>query len=88
MISPADAVHLGVPAPILHLLLLVVSLGVFGFILGRRLALLRAGAPGPVQRVGLEWAWRWAQEPRRLASRYGLGGVRFLKALVLGRQPE
>ncbi len=47
MISPADAVHLGVPAPILHLLLLVVSLGVFGFILGRRIALLRAGAPDP-----------------------------------------
>ncbi len=57
--------------------------GAFDVLAGRL-----ARAPGPVQRVGLEWAWRWAQEPRRLASRYGLGGVRFLKALVLGRQPE
>lgn len=43
-------------------------------------------APGPVQRIGLEWVWRWAQEPRRLAERYGHGGARFLKVLVLGRQ--
>jgi len=27
-------------------------------------------APGPVQRAGLEWAWRLAAEPRRLARRY------------------
>ncbi len=27
-------------------------------------------APGPVQRAGLEWAWRLAQDPRRLARRY------------------
>ena len=27
-------------------------------------------APGLVQRLGLEWAWRLAQEPRRLGLRY------------------
>ena len=27
-------------------------------------------APRPVQRAGLEWAWRLAQDPRRLARRY------------------
>lgn len=27
-------------------------------------------APEPVQRAGLEWAWRLAQDPRRLARRY------------------
>jgi len=27
-------------------------------------------APLPVQRAGLEWAWRLAQDPRRLARRY------------------
>lgn len=27
-------------------------------------------APAPVQRAGLEWAWRLAQDPRRLARRY------------------
>jgi exopolysaccharide biosynthesis WecB/TagA/CpsF family protein len=27
-------------------------------------------APRLVQRAGLEWAWRLAQDPRRLARRY------------------
>jgi exopolysaccharide biosynthesis WecB/TagA/CpsF family protein len=27
-------------------------------------------APRPVQRAGMEWAWRLAQDPRRLARRY------------------
>ncbi|WP_237216772.1 WecB/TagA/CpsF family glycosyltransferase, partial [Falsiroseomonas oryziterrae] len=27
-------------------------------------------APRPLQRAGLEWAWRLAQDPRRLARRY------------------
>jgi N-acetylglucosaminyldiphosphoundecaprenol N-acetyl-beta-D-mannosaminyltransferase len=27
-------------------------------------------APRPVQRAGLEWVWRLAQDPRRLARRY------------------
>ena len=34
-------------------------------------------APRILQAMGLEWAWRWAQEPRRLAPRYGLDGARF-----------
>jgi len=31
---------------------------------------LERRAPRPVQRAGLEWAWRLAQNPRRLARRY------------------
>ncbi|WP_236033639.1 WecB/TagA/CpsF family glycosyltransferase [Belnapia mucosa] len=27
-------------------------------------------APGPVQRAGMEWAWRLMQDPKRLARRY------------------
>ncbi len=30
----------------------------------------RRRAPWPLQRAGLEWAWRIAQEPRRLGRRY------------------
>jgi N-acetylglucosaminyldiphosphoundecaprenol N-acetyl-beta-D-mannosaminyltransferase len=34
------------------------------------LAGVRRRAPAPVQRLGLEWAFRTAQEPRRLLGRY------------------
>lgn len=39
-------------------------------------------APGSLQGLGLEWAWRWAQEPRRLARRYGWDGARFALATL------
>jgi N-acetylglucosaminyldiphosphoundecaprenol N-acetyl-beta-D-mannosaminyltransferase len=46
-------------------------------------------APVALQRTGLEWAYRMAQEPRRLASRYLRTNGRFallvLKALVTRR---
>jgi N-acetylglucosaminyldiphosphoundecaprenol N-acetyl-beta-D-mannosaminyltransferase len=42
-------------------------------------------APGWVQRVGMEWAWRIAQEPRRLAPRY-LQDARFLARQLFGRR--
>lgn len=42
-------------------------------------------APIPLQRVGLEWAWRLANEPRRLAGRYVLGNTRFIAANVRER---
>lgn len=35
-------------------------------------------APVVVQRVGLEWLWRLAQEPRRLVHRYLIKGPRFI----------
>ena len=46
----------------------------------------RRRAPLWVQGLGLEWAWRWAQEPVRLAPRYGRDGLRFVFRL-LGSQP-
>jgi N-acetylglucosaminyldiphosphoundecaprenol N-acetyl-beta-D-mannosaminyltransferase len=39
-------------------------------------------APRPLQRLGLEWAYRLAQEPRRLLRRYLVGNLRFV-ALTL-----
>ncbi len=39
-------------------------------------------APSWVSRAGLEWAYRLAQEPRRLARRYLLKDPRFLAVLV------
>jgi N-acetylglucosaminyldiphosphoundecaprenol N-acetyl-beta-D-mannosaminyltransferase len=42
----------------------------------------RARAPKWVSRVGLEWFFRMAQEPRRLGPRYLLRGPRFLGVLA------
>jgi N-acetylglucosaminyldiphosphoundecaprenol N-acetyl-beta-D-mannosaminyltransferase len=39
--------------------------------------LVRQAPPG-LQRLGLEWAFRLAMEPRRLASRYGRHNPRFV----------
>lgn len=35
-------------------------------------------APGILRRLGLEWVFRFAQEPKRLGGRYTLGIVRYL----------
>ncbi len=51
--------------------------GAFDVLCGRR-----RRAPRWLQGLGLEWAYRWAQEPLRLAPRYGLGGLRFARRLV------
>lgn len=39
-------------------------------------------APGWARRGGLEWAFRWASEPRRLTGRYVVGNWRFVRAVV------
>ena len=39
-------------------------------------------APRPLQRLGLEWAFRLAQEPRRLLLRYLVGNWRFITLTV------
>ncbi|MER5622847.1 WecB/TagA/CpsF family glycosyltransferase [Streptosporangium sp. NPDC002544] len=41
-------------------------------------------APGPVQRVGAEWLYRLALEPRRLARRYLRDDAPFAVALLIG----
>ncbi|WP_431860264.1 WecB/TagA/CpsF family glycosyltransferase [Azospirillum sp.] len=43
-------------------------------------------APAVLQRLGLEWAYRMAQEPRRLYRRYVHGGFRFARNLMLLRR--
>jgi N-acetylglucosaminyldiphosphoundecaprenol N-acetyl-beta-D-mannosaminyltransferase len=43
---------------------------------------MRRRAPRSVQRLGVEWIWRLAQEPRRLASRYLLKGPGFVRVIA------
>lgn len=50
--------------------------GWFGFLAGEE-----RRAPRIVQRAGLEWTWRLAQQPRRLVSRYA-GGLFALVPLI------
>ncbi len=47
--------------------------GLFDFVAGRV-----PRAPKAVRRVGMEWAWRLACEPRRLAKRYLVGNPVFI----------
>jgi exopolysaccharide biosynthesis WecB/TagA/CpsF family protein len=46
-------------------------------------------APRPVQRAGMEWAWRMAQDPKRLARRYLVDDPAILALLwkERGRRP-
>jgi N-acetylglucosaminyldiphosphoundecaprenol N-acetyl-beta-D-mannosaminyltransferase len=39
-------------------------------------------APDPIQKLGLEWAFRLIQEPRRLYKRYMIGNPMFLRMIV------
>jgi len=50
------------------------------------LAGTKAQAPVWIQRSGLEWAFRLATEPRRLARRYLWGNPRFVIAAIRQRQ--
>ncbi|HEY6039887.1 MAG TPA: WecB/TagA/CpsF family glycosyltransferase, partial [Kofleriaceae bacterium] len=43
---------------------------------------LVARAPRWMQRAGLEWAFRLAQEPRRMWKRYLVGNTRFVKIVA------
>jgi len=60
--------------------------GLFDFVAG-----VNRRAPGWMQQVGLEWAFRTALEPRRLIGRYVRGNTRFvvqfLRVYRLGRAP-
>ena len=42
----------------------------------------RRRAPGWIQRCGLEWFWRFAQEPRRLFRRYFIDSLGFFGAIA------
>jgi exopolysaccharide biosynthesis WecB/TagA/CpsF family protein len=39
-------------------------------------------APRLLRRLGLEWSYRLAREPRRLFRRYGVGGVQFARLVL------
>jgi N-acetylglucosaminyldiphosphoundecaprenol N-acetyl-beta-D-mannosaminyltransferase len=53
--------------------------GTFDFMSGRI-----ARAPQWMQKIGMEWAFRWSQEPRRLAGRYTSNIFFLLKMLTTG----
>jgi len=46
---------------------------------------LRREAPRLWQRSGLEWLYRWRQEPQRLTRRYTIGAVQFVAAVAAER---
>ncbi len=52
--------------------------GLFNFLSGSR-----SRAPLPLQRLGLEWAWRTIQEPRRLFRRYLVTNAHSILLLTL-----
>jgi N-acetylglucosaminyldiphosphoundecaprenol N-acetyl-beta-D-mannosaminyltransferase len=56
----------------------------FGLCIGASLLFLTGGerrAPRPVQKAGLEWAWRLAGDPKRLARRYLLDSPQIVQLL-------
>lgn len=57
--------------------------GWFGHVLGRE-----SRAPKVLRQLGLEWTWRLAQQPRRLAARYAKGALStaaLIPAALVGR---
>ena len=77
--APSDVLIVGLGAPLemvwtmehldrLPAALVLTCGGWLGFLAGEE-----RRAPGLLQRWGLEWAYRLAQDPRRLARRYGFG---------------
>lgn len=85
-----DIVFLAFPSPakeafvennrhLLNVRMVVGVGGTFDIIAG-----LTRRAPRLVQKAGLEWAWRLAQEPRRMFKRYLVGNSKFI-AIVVGQ---
>jgi exopolysaccharide biosynthesis WecB/TagA/CpsF family protein len=87
MESKAEVIWIGIGAPKQIVLanrlcetlpIIALSVGAaFEIVSGTKLQ-----APKVFQRFGMEWLFRWIQEPRRLLGRYTIGNVRFLKILA------
>lgn len=75
--SPKQDVWLAQYRPLLEASLLIGVGAAFDFVAGTK-----AQAPRWMQRAGLEWLFRLAQEPRRLWRRYVIYNTRFLWALL------
>jgi N-acetylglucosaminyldiphosphoundecaprenol N-acetyl-beta-D-mannosaminyltransferase len=78
--SPKQDEWLAAFRPLLHAPVILAVGAAFDFHAGR----LRR-APRWAQRLGLEWAFRLASEPRRLAGRYVFTGLRFARLLIVDR---
>jgi len=86
-----DYLFLGIPSPRKEFWLQkwLPELGV-GLVMGVGgsfdvLAGTRRRAPQWAQNVGLEWLWRFVQEPRRMWRRYLVGNTQFLRLLLAER---
>jgi N-acetylglucosaminyldiphosphoundecaprenol N-acetyl-beta-D-mannosaminyltransferase len=75
--SPKQDEWLATFRPLLHAPVLLAVGAAFDFHAGRR-----RRAPRWAQRAGLEWVFRLASEPRRMASRYSTAGVGFARLLA------
>ncbi|CCD00703.1 putative Glycosyl transferase, WecB/TagA/CpsF family (fragment) (plasmid) [Azospirillum baldaniorum] len=64
-----------------HKVLIVNGGAIIDFLAGRF-----TRAPAAVQRIGLEWAFRLVQEPRRLFRRYCVGAFGFAHTVMLMRR--
>jgi N-acetylglucosaminyldiphosphoundecaprenol N-acetyl-beta-D-mannosaminyltransferase len=82
-----DLVLIGVPAPRGEILARQIQDVVQGPVVNcgaavEVLAGFRPRAPQAFQRLGMEWAFRLGMEPRRLARRYLVSAVTFLRVMV------
>ena len=81
-------VGLGTPKQDVEVARLAASLPVVALAVGAAFDFLAgtvSQAPVWMQRSGLEWSYRLAQEPSRLAKRYLWGNPRFVAAVVRQR---
>lgn len=86
-ISKADVIWIGIGAPKQILLAdllakqipgVMITVGAaFDILSGRK-----RQAPIAIQELGLEWVYRWIQEPRRLTRRYTMGNLKFIGLLI------
>jgi N-acetylglucosaminyldiphosphoundecaprenol N-acetyl-beta-D-mannosaminyltransferase len=73
---PLEAIWVERHRPQLGTALVMTCGGWFGFVAGDE-----KRSPQWAQRMGMEWTWRVAQDPRRLARRYALGALRTVQYL-------
>lgn len=90
--SKTDILLLGLPSPKKELFIekykgeldVKYTLGVGGFfdILSGKIG----RAPLWMQKYGMEWIYRFLQEPKRMFSRYTVGNARFIKSVILEKK--
>jgi exopolysaccharide biosynthesis WecB/TagA/CpsF family protein len=77
---PAQEKWVAKHAPLLNARLIMGVGGLFDYYSGRI-----PRAPEAMRRIGMEWVWRFMQEPRRLFTRYTFGNAEFLARALFRR---